>query len=186
MKQYCVWFPVHSPAPPETTTIKSEPQSSLSNSNPGTTGNPTSSNPTTNTGADEKPPLSSAPPSDDPSPSEVQTTLSSSVDLHPRKRKLKHARADSSWNSNTVNSSSACANTSVTSSTTSATAGSSGTNASATGGSGTEVKEESVSSGPPTSTDQPFTNCYQLYLNIRKQVSFQTSTRESERLVSIR
>ncbi|KAI5729315.1 hypothetical protein M8J76_001322 [Diaphorina citri] len=161
---------VHSPAPPETTTIKSEPQSSLSNSNPGTTGNPTSSNPTTNTGADEKPPLSSAPPSDDPSPSEVQTTLSSSVDLHPRKRKLKHARADSSWNSNTVNSSSACANTSVTSSTTSATAGSSGTNASATGGSGTEVKEESVSSGPPTSTDQPFTNCYQLYLNIRKQI----------------
>ncbi|XP_026678484.1 ankyrin repeat domain-containing protein 12-like [Diaphorina citri] len=34
----------------------------------------------------------------------------------------------------------------------------------------TEVKEESVSSGPPTSTDQPFTNCYQLYLNIRKQI----------------
>uniref|UniRef100_A0A8D8VD29 Ankyrin repeat domain-containing protein 11 n=1 Tax=Cacopsylla melanoneura TaxID=428564 RepID=A0A8D8VD29_9HEMI len=152
---------VPSPGVPDVT-IKSEPPSSSASSQ----SNPPSSQSNPPSAGDEKPtlPLSSEDPPA-PAPTEPPSQTQHTIELHPRKRKLKHARADSTWNTSATSSS-------VTSSTTSATTATSGTNSVPATPSGDvkEVKEETVATGQPTSTDQPFTNCYQLYLNIRKQI----------------
>ncbi|KAL1456287.1 hypothetical protein WDU94_001029, partial [Cyamophila willieti] len=99
---------VPSPGVPGDVTIKSEPPSS------------SSSTPAPSTG-DEKPtlPLSSDDPPA-PAPSEPPSQPQHTIDVHPRKRKLKHARADSSWNSSAVTTNTSSSVTSSTTSTKSA------------------------------------------------------------------
>lgn len=156
---------VHSPEAPETTAIKCEPQTQPAIPN------------------EEKLVVVKEEP--------IDTSLPNPVDLHPRKRKLKHARdssssttssaavlnpgGTSSCNSNTANNVTSPAVTSTASPApgagpASVTAAGNVTAASATTA-GTEPSSPATQTQPPPPTpEQPFTNCYQLYLNMRKQI----------------
>ncbi|XP_059620253.1 ankyrin repeat domain-containing protein 11 isoform X1 [Phlebotomus argentipes] len=88
-----------------------------------------------------------------PSPSSATSSTSSStvqsqntVELHPRKRKIRASKEDSK----TVTNSSAAGVVS--------------------GSGGATEQQESVSSTEVHPHDQPITNCYQMFLNIRKQI----------------
>lgn len=86
-------------------------------------------------------------PANAPSPSASSTssttTREQSVELHPRKRKIRASKEESKSNQNTSNA--------VTPAT-------------------TDTDKETVLRDDANSSDQPITNCYQMYLNIRKQI----------------
>ncbi|GAB0097537.1 hypothetical protein DMENIID0001_131830 [Sergentomyia squamirostris] len=92
-----------------------------------------------------------------PSPSSATSSTSSStvqsqntVELHPRKRKIRASREDSKTMTNSAT-------------------GSGVTGSGSSGGTNSE-QQESVSSTEVHPHDQPITNCYQMFLNIRKQI----------------
>ena len=84
------------------------------------------------------------------STSTSSSSQNSSVDLHPRKRKIKASSKESSQNSSSSSSSSSSSNADIKDS--------------------NSKDGQEKSNDPVHPHDQPFANCYQMYIDLRKQI----------------